>query len=73
MWTGCIIIDQGSFKYRFYLSILVGSCIIGTLAGTNLLGPASHTTISSKRLHRIDQTISKGSLGGLTTKGAKFK
>ncbi|KAF8607629.1 hypothetical protein BDV93DRAFT_505037 [Ceratobasidium sp. AG-I] len=29
-------------QYRFYLSILVGGCIIGTLAGVNYFGPESH-------------------------------
>lgn len=58
-------------QYRFYLSVLVGSCIIGTLAGTNYFGPASSTTISHQKLHKLDQAASKGSLGGLSTKGGR--
>ncbi|KAF8891335.1 hypothetical protein BD779DRAFT_1514646 [Infundibulicybe gibba] len=34
-------------QYRFYLSILVGTCIIGSLAGTSYWGPvAGHGLIS---------------------------
>jgi hypothetical protein len=34
-------------QYRFYLSILVGTCIIGSLAGTSYYGPvAGHGLIS---------------------------
>jgi len=36
-------------QYRFYLSILVGTCIIGTLAATSYLGPSpGHDAISHK-------------------------
>jgi len=28
-------------QYRFYLTLLVGTCIIGTLAGTSFLGPVA--------------------------------
>jgi len=28
-------------QYRFYLTLLVGTCIIGTLAGTNFFGPVA--------------------------------
>ncbi|CAE6455637.1 unnamed protein product [Rhizoctonia solani] len=58
-------------QYRFYLSILVGGCIIGTLAGTNLLGPASNIKIDQGKLHKLDQAAAKGSLGGLATKGGR--
>ncbi|KAK2466648.1 hypothetical protein APHAL10511_000906 [Amanita phalloides] len=34
-------------QYRFYLSLLVGSCIIGSLAGTSFLGPvAGHGSLT---------------------------
>lgn len=34
-------------QYRFYLSILVGTCIIGSLAGTSYWGPvAGHGLLS---------------------------
>ncbi|KAJ1308616.1 hypothetical protein OPQ81_004314 [Rhizoctonia solani] len=58
-------------QYRFYLSILVGGCIIGTLAGTNYFGPASSTRIDDNKLHRLTEASSKGSLGGLATKGGR--
>ncbi|CAE6439607.1 unnamed protein product [Rhizoctonia solani] len=58
-------------QYRFYLSVLVGSCIIGTLAGTNIFGPASNTTIGHQKLRTLDKVASKGSLGGLSTKGGR--
>ncbi|CAE6445525.1 unnamed protein product [Rhizoctonia solani] len=58
-------------QYRFYLSILVGGCIIGTLAGTNYFGPASSFKIDEGKLHKLDQTAAKGSLGGLATKGGR--
>lgn len=35
-WT-----PQWYSQYRFYLSILVGTCIIGSLAGTSLFGPVA--------------------------------
>ncbi|KAH6895003.1 hypothetical protein BKA70DRAFT_1319222 [Coprinopsis sp. MPI-PUGE-AT-0042] len=39
-------------QYRFYLSILVGTCIIGSLAGTSFFGPvAGHGFLS----HDLDQ------------------
>ncbi|KAF9014166.1 hypothetical protein BDQ17DRAFT_1386679 [Cyathus striatus] len=35
-------------QYRFYLSILVGTCVIGTLAGTSYFGPvAGHGLLTS--------------------------
>jgi len=38
-------------QYRFYLSILVGTCIIGSLAGTSYFGPvAGHGLVT----HEID-------------------
>jgi hypothetical protein len=38
-------------QYRFYLSILVGTCIIGTLASTSYFGPApGHSTVT----HNLD-------------------
>ncbi|CAE6448717.1 unnamed protein product [Rhizoctonia solani] len=58
-------------QYRFYLSILVGSCIIGTLAGTNYFGPASSTAGDHGKLCKLDQVSAKGSLGGLSTKGGR--
>ncbi|CAE6391865.1 unnamed protein product [Rhizoctonia solani] len=58
-------------QYRFYLSILVGGCIIGTLAGTNYFGPASSFKIDEGKLHKLDQAAAKGSLGGLATKGGR--
>ncbi|KAG8737479.1 hypothetical protein FRC11_002016, partial [Ceratobasidium sp. 423] len=58
-------------QYRFYLSILVGGCIIGTLAGTNYFGPASSTKIDHSKLHKLSQAAAKGSLGGLSTKGGR--
>jgi len=44
-------------QYRFYLSVLVGTCIIGTLAGTSYLGPApghdaTHRSLDEIRAHR---------------------
>ncbi|KAF8350405.1 hypothetical protein F5887DRAFT_939031 [Amanita rubescens] len=39
-------------QYRFYLSLLVGSCIIGSLAGTSFFGPvAGHGSLT----HRLEE------------------
>lgn len=40
-------------QYRFYLSILVGTCIIGTLAGTSYLGPNQSHSAALHELHQI--------------------
>ncbi|KAG9127595.1 hypothetical protein FRC07_011913 [Ceratobasidium sp. 392] len=59
-------------QYRFYLSILVGTCIIGTLAGTNILGPASSTRVGSQpHTYEGNRHVSKGAMGGLATKGER--
>ncbi|KDQ16153.1 hypothetical protein BOTBODRAFT_130413 [Botryobasidium botryosum FD-172 SS1] len=50
-------------QYRFYLSLLVGSCIILTLGGTNYLGPstiAAPETFSSLKKHREEARAGKG-------------
>ena len=44
-------------QYRFYLSILVGGCIIATLLGVNHFGPTTDVVLK-KDLHEI------GGLGG---------
>ena len=33
-------------QYRFYLSLLVGTCILGTLFGVNYLGPTTDVTLA---------------------------
>jgi len=40
-------------QYRFYLSLLVGSCMIGTLAGTSYFGPASGHGFTTRDLSRM--------------------
>jgi len=59
-------------QYRFYLSLLVGSCIIGSLAGTSYWGPvaghgfAKHDLdrIRSERAKHTKQHESEGVVGG---------
>ena len=34
-------------QYRFYLSLLVGTCIIGTLLGVNYLGPTTEVALAN--------------------------
>ncbi|KAF8623333.1 hypothetical protein AX15_006410 [Amanita polypyramis BW_CC] len=40
-------------QYRFYLSLLVGSCIIGSLAGTSFFGPVAGRGFLSHRLEEL--------------------
>ncbi|EPQ57896.1 hypothetical protein GLOTRDRAFT_109938 [Gloeophyllum trabeum ATCC 11539] len=40
-------------QYRFYLSILVGTCIIGTLAGTSYWGPVAGHGLLSHDLNMV--------------------
>lgn len=40
-------------QYRFYLSILVGTCIIGSLAATSYWGPVGGHGFVSRDLHEI--------------------
>ena len=40
-------------QYRFYLSILVGTCIIGSLAATSYWGPVGGHGLVSHDLHTI--------------------
>jgi len=40
-------------QYRFYLSVLVGTCIIGTLAGTSAFGPVAGHSETSHMLEVI--------------------
>jgi hypothetical protein len=40
-------------QYRFYLSILVGTCIIGSLAGTSYWGPVGGHGFVSRDLNEI--------------------
>jgi len=50
-------------QYRFYLSLLVGSCIILTLGGTNYLGPSSIAapeTFSSLKKHQKQARAGEG-------------
>jgi hypothetical protein len=57
-------------QYRFYLSIIVGTCIIGTLAGISYWGPvAGHGLVShdlemlkAERLQKIPER--SGQVGG---------
>jgi len=59
-------------QYRFYLSILVGTCIIGTLAGRNVLGPASTTHVGAQpHTYEKNRHVTKGAMGGLATKGGR--
>lgn len=34
-------------QYRFYLSVLVGTCILGTLFGVNYLGPTTNVALAN--------------------------
>jgi hypothetical protein len=34
-------------QYRFYLSILVGTCVLGTLLGVNYLGPTTDVALAN--------------------------
>jgi len=64
-WT-----PQWYSQYRFYLSVLVGTCIIGTLAGTAAFGPVaghSETTHLLERLRAdraMHHTETEGEVGG---------
>ncbi|KAG8818547.1 hypothetical protein FRC17_010791 [Serendipita sp. 399] len=40
-------------QYRFYLSVLVGTCIIGTLAGTSYLGPSQSHSMALRELQQL--------------------
>ncbi|KAH7107582.1 hypothetical protein BKA62DRAFT_610808 [Auriculariales sp. MPI-PUGE-AT-0066] len=40
-------------QYRFYLSILIGTCMIGTLAGTSYLGPSAGHGFTTRDLQRM--------------------
>jgi len=40
-------------QYRFYLSILIGSCMIGTLAGISYYGPVAGHGLLSHDLQMI--------------------
>ncbi|KAF9261456.1 hypothetical protein L218DRAFT_961458 [Marasmius fiardii PR-910] len=70
-------------QYRFYLSVLVGTCIIGSIAGTSYYGPvAGHGFISHdlelireqrKNLIKETEGPTKGSVGStLDDKGDAF-
>jgi len=57
-------------QYRFYLSVLVGTCIIGSLAGTSYFGPvAGHGIVThdldiirmERKKHQVERT---GKVGG---------
>jgi len=48
-------------QYRFYLSILVGSCIIFTLTGINYFGPSTRATLD----HHLDDLGGSGSASSL--------
>ncbi len=48
-------------QYRFYLSILVGTCIIGSLAATSYWGPVGGHGITSHDLNMV--SASSFSLG----------
>jgi len=61
-------------QYRFYLSVLVGTCIIGTLGGINLLGPESHSKVGAQpHAYAMHRAVTKGSMGGLATKGGRME
>jgi len=57
-------------QYRFYLSVLVGTCIIGSLAGTSYYGPVAGHGFISRDLDEIRQervhfmTEQTGVIGG---------
>ncbi|EJD53104.1 hypothetical protein AURDEDRAFT_54788 [Auricularia subglabra TFB-10046 SS5] len=40
-------------QYRFYLSILIGTCMIGTLAGTSYFGPTAGHSFTTKDLQSM--------------------
>ncbi|PVF95855.1 putative MNN4-regulates the mannosylphosphorylation [Serendipita vermifera] len=46
-------------QYRFYLSILVGTCIIGTLAGTSYFGPTQSHSATLRELHKLREEREK--------------
>ncbi|KIM33317.1 hypothetical protein M408DRAFT_19629 [Serendipita vermifera MAFF 305830] len=56
-WT-----PQWYSQYRFYLSLLVGTCIIGTLAGTSFLGPTQSHSATLRELHMLREQRAKRSL-----------
>ncbi|QRV72744.1 hypothetical protein RhiJN_00758 [Ceratobasidium sp. AG-Ba] len=59
-------------QYRFYLSILVGTCIIGTLAGTNILGPAASTHVGAQpHTYQKNRQVTKGAMGGYAAQGGR--
>ncbi|KZT27332.1 hypothetical protein NEOLEDRAFT_1130863 [Neolentinus lepideus HHB14362 ss-1] len=51
--TGAGWAPQWFSQYRFYLSILVGTCIIGSLAGTSFWGPVAGHGLLSHDLNMI--------------------
>ncbi|TFK54633.1 hypothetical protein OE88DRAFT_1653042 [Heliocybe sulcata] len=51
--TGAGWTPQWYSQYRFYLSILVGTCIIGTLAGTSYWGPVAGHGLLSHDLNMV--------------------
>jgi len=65
-------------QYRFYLSILVGTCIIGTLAGTSYLGPTQTHSATLRELNQVrkdrasreaekrEVPVSPGEVGGVS-------
>jgi len=58
-------------QYRFYLSILVGTCILGSLAGVNVWGPVPgvHSAIAREveqlKSKRLGESTGKGTRHGL--------
>lgn len=59
-------------QYRFYLSILVGTCIIGTLAGTNMLGPAASTHVGAQpHTYQKNRQVTKGAMGGYAVQAGR--
>jgi len=68
--TGAGWAPQWYSQYRFYLSILVGTCIIGTLAGTSYWGPVAGHGLLSHDLNMVRAERKKaqpersGSIGG---------
>jgi len=55
-WT-----PQWYSQYRFYLSVLIGTCIIGTLAGTSYLGPTQSHSATLRELHMLRDKRTKAS------------
>lgn len=51
-------------QYRFYLSILVGTCIIGTLAATSYWGPVGGHGIVTHDLNMVCTSESIAILSG---------